>query len=299
MSIRALRTLVAIHRHGSFRAAADAEHLTPAAVSQQMRHLEDAWNLQLFDRSQRTPRLTETGHSLVSEASVLLSNYDSLADKVSARDEMSGELTLGAVPTTLTGLVPLALSQLKIQYPGIRVRIVPGLSNQLMLQLERGQINAAIISRPEVLPKSLVFSRIAAEKLVLLVAEGTEDQPLQVLLRDKPFIRFNRDAVVGRQIEAWLQQKGIAVNDAMELDGLEAISSMVAANLGISIVPQRCIAEKSSLPLRTISLGEDGPHRVLGLVSRADEPRAGLIRATEAAFLESVSIGQFALPQKD
>ena len=299
MSIRALRTLVAIHRHGSFRAAADAEHLTPAAVSQQMRHLEDAWNLQLFDRSQRTPRLTETGHSLVSEASVLLSNYDSLADKVSARDEMSGELTLGAVPTTLTGLVPLALSQLKIQYPGLRVRIVPGLSNQLMLQLERGQINAAIISRPEVLPTSLVFSKIATEKLVLLVAEGTEDQPLQVLLRDQPFIRFNRDAVVGRQIEAWLQQEGIVVNDAMELDGLEAISSMVAAKLGISIVPQRCVSEKSNLPLRTISLGEGGPNRVLGLVSRADEPRASLIKATEAAFLESVSIGQFALPQQD
>jgi len=295
MSIRALRTLLAVHRHGSFRAAADAVNLTPAAVSQQMRHLEDTWNLQLFDRAQRTPKLTETGLSLVDEAFALLSHYDGLPDKLGAQDDMSGELVLGAVPTTLTGLVPLALSRLKIQHPGIRVRIVPGLSNQLLLQLERGQIHAAIVSRPPVLPKTMAFSSIAKEDLVLLVADGTEDRSPHDLLRDNPFIRFNRDAVVGRQIEAWLQHEGIVVNDAMELDGLEAISSMVAARLGISIVPQRCIVEQSSLPLKTIPLGENSPRRVVGLVSRADGPKAGLVRATQTALLEAVSIGVFAL----
>lgn len=295
MSIRALRTLISIHRHGSFRAAAEAEHLTAAAVSQQMRNLESSWNLELFERSHRSPKLTSTGLALVGEAEIVVAAYDNLADKVSSGDEISGEIILGAVPTTLTGLVPLALSQLKTLHHGVRVRIVPGLSNQLLLQIDRGQIHAAIISKPEMLSRSLNFSKIAAEKLVLLAAESTENLTPLELLQSQPFIRFNRDAVVGRQIEAWLQNNEIVVNDAMELEGLEAISSMVAAELGISIVPKRCILESEHLPLRTISLGKGSPRRILGLVSRTDSPRVSVIKAVETALLKAVSIGEFTM----
>ncbi len=293
MSIRALRTLISVHRHGSFRAAAEVEYLTPAAVSQQMRNLELSWNLELFERSLRSPKLTATGLALVSEAEMVVAAYDSLADKVRSGDEISGELILGAVPTTLTGLVPLALSQLKILHPSVRVRIYPGLTNQLLLQIDRGQIHAALISKPDVLPRSLEFAKIATEKMVLLAADNTENLTPAELLRSQPFIRFNRDAVVGRQIEAWLQKNDIIVHDAMELEGLEAISSMVAADLGISIVPQRCVLESDHLPLKRIPLGKDGPSRLLGLVSRVDSPRVSVIRAAEAALLKAVSIGEF------
>mgnify|MGYP001794262899 CR=1 FL=1 len=295
MSIRALRTLLSIHRHGSFRAAAEAENLTPSAVSLQMRTLEETWYLTLFERSQRTPKLNETGLALVGEAEAVIAAYDSLADRVSPKDEISGELILGAVPTTLTGLVPLALSELKKRHPGIRVRIVPGLSNQLLSEIDRGQIHAAVISRPAMLSRSMFFSSLAEEVLGLLVSENTEDLAPAELLRSRPFIRFNRDAVVGKQIETWLQNNGISVNDAMELEGLEAISSMVAAELGISIVPQRCIRESDRLPLKTLSLGDNSPSRVLGVASRQDTPRAGLVTAAEAALLEAVSIGEFTI----
>ncbi len=288
MSIRALRTLIAVQRHGSFRAAAEAEHLTASAVSHQMKNLEDAWGLVLFDRSLKSPVLTQTGLTLVGEATKLVSDYDNLAAKVSEGEELFGELILGAVPTTLTGLVPLGLSRLKVLHPGLRVRIVPGLSNQLLLQLERQQINAAIISRPQVLPPSLVFSEIMSEELVLLVSEDAADLPPNDLLRTSPFIRFTRDAVVGRQIEAWLQQRGIEVSDAMELEGLEAISSMVAAGLGVSIVPQSRFTESEHLRLKRISLEEDGPRRIIGLVSQASRPRARVIEAVKTAFSEAV-----------
>lgn len=295
MSIRALRTLISVQKHGSFRAAADNEHLTPAAISQQMRNLEISLNLTLFDRSGRSPRLTDIGLDLVGEAALVVEAYDTLADKVAGIDDISGELILGAVPTTLTGLVPLALSQLKILHPGLQIRIVPGLSNQLLLQLDRGHIHAALISRPEILTPSLVFSKIATEELVLLVAAKIQAQSANDLLLSQPFIRFNRDAVVGRQIEAWLQSRDIVVHDAMELEGLEAISSMVAANLGISIVPKRCIDESEHLHLKTLPLGLDAPKRTLGIVRRANTPKAKIIGAAETALLKAVDTGKFTM----
>ncbi len=290
MSIRALRTLIAVHRYGSFRAAAEAERLTPSAVSHQMKNLEDMWGLDLFDRTLKTPALTQTGLALVGEATALVDTYDSLPARVSASDELSGELILGAVPTSLTGLIPEGLSKLKTLSPGVRVRIVPGLTNQLLLQLDRGQIDAAIISRPEVLPASLVFSEILSEELVLLAAQSTEDRPPKDLLQSLPFIRFTRDAVVGRQIETWLQKRGIEVTEAMELEGLDAISSMVAAGLGVSIVPNSRFGERLDLPLRRIALEENGPRRVLGLVSRVSSPRAQMVEAVKTALLEATSV---------
>ncbi|MEL6642122.1 MAG: LysR family transcriptional regulator [Pseudomonadota bacterium] len=285
MSIRALRTLIAVQRHGSFRAAAEAEHLTPSAVSHQMKNLEQQWGLTLFDRTLKTPTLTPTGLMLVGEAEKLVATYDNLPAKVSETGDLSGELILGAVPTTLTGLVPAALSQLKVHHPGIRVRIIPGLSNQLLLQLDRQQIHAAVISRPEVLPRSLVFSEIVSEPFVLLTAQAVEDASPEDLLRSLPFIRFTRDAVVGRQIEAWLQHRGIEVSDAMELEGLEAISSMVAAGLGVSIVPQSRFAEREDRRLKRIPLEIDGPRRVIGLVSRVSSPRVNVVGAVNEALL--------------
>lgn len=178
-------------------------------------------------------------------------------------------------------------------HPSIGVRSVPDLSNQLLLQIERGQIHAAVISKPEVLPKSLSFSKITTEDLVLLAAESSEDLPAMELLQSQPFIRFNRDAVVGRQIEAWLQNNGIVVNDVMELEGLEAISSMVAAGFGISVVPNRCIVESDHLPLTRKPLGDDSPSRLLGLVSSIYSPKAMVTKAVEAALSKAVSIGEF------
>jgi len=271
--------------------SAEAEHLTPAAVSQQMRNLETSLKLQIFERSQRTPKLTEVGLSLVSEASMVIAAYDGLADKVRSDNDISGNLILGAVPTTLTGLLPLALSRLKVQYPALQIRVVPGLSNQLLLQLDRGQIHAAVISRPEVLSHSLSFSKIATEALVLLVSPLTKQLSPDELLRSQPFIRFNRDAVVGRQIEAWLQGRGISVRDTMELEGLEAISSMVAANLGISIVPERCITKSDQLPVKTVSLGKNAPTRTLGLVRRSNTPKVRIIGAAETALSKAVELG--------
>ncbi|WP_187428893.1 HTH-type transcriptional regulator HdfR [Roseobacter fucihabitans] len=293
MSIRTLRTLIAVHDNKTFSAAADAVCVTHAAVSQQMRGLEETWGVQLFDRSRRTPELTPLGRALVVKAREVVRAYDQLLPSALGENGIRGEVRLGALPTTLTTLVPLAISMLMRAYPEVHVRLYPGLTNQLMSQLERGALDAALISRPQMMPPGFAFRDIAEEPLHLLASlDTTSNDPFELLAKH-PFIRFNREAVVGHMIESWLQKKNIRVNETMELDGLEAISSMVYANLGVAIAPRRAVQTNSPLPLKRLSLGPDAPVRRLGLAYPQDTARGQVLAELHDLCLKSVSLGAF------
>lgn len=296
MSIRMLRSLIAVEDQGTFGAAAAAVFVTHAAVSQQMKTLEEELDLKLFDRSKRSPELTSTGRAFVVKAREVVAAYDNMVSAVTEDQGLSGELTLGSVPTCMAGLIPLTVSNLKLSYGNLHVGVQPGLTRRLLSNVQRGGIDAAVVSRPSIIPEGMEFETVAEEKLQLLAAPSTgSDDPIH-LLKTEPFIRFNRDAVVGEVIENWLQRKGIHVNESMELEGLEAISSMVVANLGVSLVPERCVASPVSLPIKRLSLGEDGPRRTLGLLWRRDTPKMRVIEEVLAALLDAVEIGRFDPP---
>jgi DNA-binding transcriptional LysR family regulator len=294
MSIRMLRTLLAVEEHRTFSDAAESVRVTHAAVSQQMRALEEEWGVALFDRTRRTPELTPLGRAITEKAREVVRAYDAIVPSVLGEDSLSGEISLGVVPTALTGLAPLALSLLRSRFSSLRVLLRPGPTLTLLPQVERGAVDAALITRPAVLPPNIDCHDVAAERLVLLAApEAGGDDALELLARE-PFIRFNREAVVGRIIEGWLQGRGVKVTETMELDGLDAITSMVLANLGVSIAPEPCVRVAAAPPLRRLPLGDDAPTRRLALVWRRDNPRLRVIEEVGRAFDDAVAHGVFA-----
>ena len=293
MSIRNLRTLVAIKKYGSFQSAAEALYLSQSAVSQQIKSLEKLWDKKIFDRSNRSPQMTTVGKALTTKAEVAIKAYDNIVSSALFGDGFKGQLKLGAVPTTLTGLMPMAVNLLKQRYPELRVVIYPALSTRLMTQINRGSIDAGIIGKPELLPSGLNCLDIAAEPMQLLAPPNTTSSDPLHLLRTLPFIRFDRDALFGQMVEKWLQKNNIQVNESMELDGLEAISSMVFANLGLSIVPKSCVQSVNPLPIRRLSLGADAPTRQLGLAYNNDHPKLDVIKEVHLTLLNAVEIGEF------
>lgn len=299
MTIRLLRTLIAIEDNGTFSAAAESVFITHAAVSQQMKVLEEEWGVKIFDRSRRSPELTPVGRALVAKARKAVAEYDNVLPSVLEDDGLRGELMLGAVPTTLTGLVPLTVSSLKKTYPKLIVHIQPGLTTDLLLQLERGKIDAAIISHPSHIPKGQVWFEVAKEEFQLLASHDTDSDDPILLLRENPFIRFSRNAVVGSMIETWLQKEKISVSDTMELEGLEAISSMVLCNMGVAIAPRRCVQVMYPLPLKRLSLGPDAPHRTLGVICRQDSAKTRAIEEVVARLRQAVEVGVFSSDKMD
>ena len=299
MSIRYLRTLIATADHETFTAAAHALNLTHAAVSQQMKALEAEWNVTLYDRSRRTPVLTPIGNALVARAREVVAAYDGMVASVTGDASVRGELNLGAVPTTLTALVPAAIARLRTRYPDVKVRVVPGLTNDLMSQVLRNAVDTAIVTRPLTLPHAHSWTDIASEPLCCLAPAAVSQTPSEVLLQTKPYIRYSRQALLGEQIEAWLQAQGISVQEAMELDSLEVIASMVAAGVGVSVVPLPCVTTPNPLPITYLPLGGAQPFRELGFLTRADNVKRPLLDAFAEAVSATVSHGRFELPAPD
>lgn len=287
MTIKHLRTLVAIADAKTFSAAADVVHVTHAAVSQQMRALEAELGLALFDRKTRTPELTPIARQVVVRARRIIQDYDNLVPSVLEDGGLSGAISLGAIPTTLTGLAPLAMTVLKTKYPEIGLHIRPGLTQDLLIEVERGTHDAAIVSKPHLMPAGLVFQELAREPMQLISApQETEHDPM-VLLKSRPFIRFNRNAVVGTLIDNWILSRRVSVSETMELESLEAITSMVHQNLGVSVVPRLAVRPPAGPEVRELSLGEDAPIRTLGLAYREDQIK---VRAIGELYNAMVSI---------
>ena len=170
MTIKHLKTLVAVADHRTFSEAAKAVFLTHAAVSQQMRALESDLGITLFDRNSRTPMLTGTGRALVEKARVLIYDYDNLVPAIMDGANLFGEVELGAVPTTLTGLAPTALRLLKDKWPELHLRIRPGLTAPLLSEIGRNRLDAAVVTHPVMLPVGFDFLPIAIEPLQLIAS---------------------------------------------------------------------------------------------------------------------------------
>jgi DNA-binding transcriptional LysR family regulator len=292
MSIKILRTLIAVADQGTFSAAADAVCVTHAAVSQQMRALEEDWQIAVFDRSSRTPEFTPAGRALLAKAREVVQAYDDILPSVLDSSGVAGDFRLGAVPTTLTALVPSAVSMLMGKFPDLHVALSAGLTTHLVRQVERTHLDAAIVSKPAILPVGLGWQPVAREPLELIAPQGLEGHDPLELLQARPFIRFSRDAVVGSMIEGWLQDRGLRVQDSMELEGMEAISSLVASSLGVSIVPDCCVRPCNPLPLTHLPL-PDAPVRDLGLIYRVDNTKPRSVGEVAAALEAAAAKGEF------
>lgn len=274
MSIRDLKTFLAIAETGSFAAAARAIYRTQSAVTAQMQALEERLGTALFDRTTRPPSLTAAGHAFVERAASVVAEYELL---FAGEDEtLRGHLRLGVVPSVITGLVPRALAMLRARHPALHVEVSMGLSAELVNRVRRGTLDVALISDPLEPRLGLRWSPFLREPMMLIAPIEAPTLGAQQLLATFPFIRYTRQAWVGQLIERLLRQKRLVVNETMMLDTLEAIIAMVHAGLGVSIVPMRLVEPPGSLPVRYVTLPGAVVHRMLGLVELADHAKATL-----------------------
>ncbi|WP_339524314.1 LysR family transcriptional regulator [Pseudomonas sp. EL_65y_Pfl2_R96] len=266
--LRELKTFIAVTRHGTFAAAGMHIGLTQSAVSAQIRNLEQALGIRLFDRTGRQALLNAAGQRALPMAQEILETFNRMAvsDDIS---EFRGELKIGAVATVQTGLLPRALLRLRQQAPLLEAKLVPGVSLSLLSQVDTGEVDLAILIKPPFeLPKELSVQVIRREPFVLIVpVDLEEDDPLQLLV-NHPHVRYDRNSFGGRLVTRFLREQQIDVRVALELDELEAIVKMVECGLGVSLLPKAGLWLEHGARVRVIELGELTFYREIVLLQR-------------------------------
>jgi DNA-binding transcriptional LysR family regulator len=210
--------------------------------------------------------------------------YDRLGETAGDRGKMAGLLDIGAVPTTLSGVVPRALADLQKMYPRIAVNMINGMSGELVARVENGELDAAVVSEPLNPPPGLLWHPVAVEKIVVAAPPQSREKTDRELLEAWPYIRFNRRAWVADPIQQSLRRRKIRPRQTMELDSLESILLMVYYGLGVSVIPQRCVEGPHPLPVRYVPFGEPPLVRRIGVAERAGNPKEKLTAALYLAF---------------
>ncbi|MHB8762988.1 MAG: LysR family transcriptional regulator [Deferrisomatales bacterium] len=275
MSLRALRTLTVISRKGSFSAAAEQLGLTQAAVSLQMKGLEEELDAELFDRSGRSPRLNAAGRLALARAEEILALYDGLRDEISPEGAVRGVLVLGVIPTALTGPVPRVLARLKDEHAELQVRIRSGISDGLAPLVEEGEVDAALISEPPyAVPASCEWRPYDEEPFYVVGPKTAAPRDDVALFDELPFVCFDKTAWTGALIEGHLMARGIRPREVMELDSLEAVLSLVEEGLGVAVAPfNRARLALARKRFSVMPLGEPQLRRRVGLYERRRHPR--------------------------
>ena len=274
MSLRSLRTLVAIARKGSFAAAAQHLGLTQAAVSLQIKGLEEELGVELFDRSGRRPRLNAAGRVALEQAEEILALYDELKVRLSPEGGLPGSLVLGVIPSALTGPVPRALAALKNRYPQIQVRIRSGISDALAPRVEDGELDAAFISEPPyAIPSHCEWRPYDEEPFYVVGPPGMTGADDAAWFRELPFVRFDKTAWTGAMVQGQIMARGIRPRDVIEVDSIEAVLSLVAEGLGVAVVPfNRARLAVASERFSVLPFGDPQLKRRIGLYERRRHP---------------------------
>ncbi len=274
MSLRALRTLVAIGRKGSFAAAAAQVGLTQAAVSLQMKALEEEFGVELFDRSGGRPRFNAAGRLALERAEEILALYDELRAQLNPEGSLPGAIVLGVIPSALTGPVPEALAALKRAYPQLQVRIRSDISDALAPRVEDADLDVALISEPPyALPAHCEWRAYDEEPFYVVGPPGMTARDDVEWFRDLPFVRFDKTAWTGAMVEGQLMARGIRPRDVIELDSMEAVLSLVEQGLGVAVVPlNRARLHEASRRFSLLPFGDPQLKRRVGIYEKRRHP---------------------------
>jgi len=279
MDTRYLQSFVAVVEHGSMAEAARHLDLTPAAIAARVKALEEELGHPLIQRSGRSVRPTPSGLKLLDRARDVLRDIRDLHAIVSD-DASLGELRLGVFISAMTSVMPPVLKRLYDGYPNLSIFVSPGNSVELCRQVASGALDAAIVVEPQfAVGKGCEFEALLEEPLVVVAPKALRHHKAHDLLRNEPFIRYDRTVLGGQLADRYLRDHAIAVRQRLEIDGLMAIAGLIGEGLGVGLLPDWAPMWSSGLDIARVPLPARAPVRRVGVLWATHGPRAALAKA--------------------
>ena len=294
MELHQLRYFVAVADEGSFSRAAAKVRVAQPSLSQQIRKLEAELGQPLFDRLPRSVVLTEAGRCLIDYARQILA---SIGDARRCVDELEGEVAgrvaVGAIPTIAPYVLPELVVTFQEHYPQVTLEIVEDVTDGITRRIEIGELDVALASTCHSSP-TLRREPLGSEPLLTLVPEKHPLAKKDFVdfddLKSQRFLLLHEMHCLSQQVNHLLESRRLRPEIALAGSQLSTIANMVAASIGISIVPQMMVKHHATPGCVSVPFVPPVPERELNFLSnplRFQSKAAAAFRREAAAALSA------------
>jgi LysR family transcriptional regulator, hydrogen peroxide-inducible genes activator len=297
ITLRQLRYLSALARHGHFGRAAEACSVTQPALSMQIRDLERTLGVAVVERRPGEVMLTDVGREIARRGEEVLTASRDLVDFARHRSGLlRGRLTLGVIPSLAPYLLPRILPLLQTRFPELRLELRETQTRQLVDDIKNGVLDAAMLALP--VEEADIDSIALFEDLFLLavpagdpraatarVAVEDIDQGRLILLEDGHCLRDQALALCAGA----RGRNTAAAGTGFGASSLATVMQMVASGYGVTLIPQIAAdVERRDERVKFLRLKNPELGRRIGLVFRRTSPRKADFAALGEVVKESV-----------
>jgi len=263
MNDRQLRYALTVWRERSFSKAAPKLNVSQPAISDQIRLLEEELGFELFRRTGRGVEATYVGRTFLQHAERAVAGMIGLSDTArQLRGEgPRGSFSIGFSSGVASEMVPRVMAALSLALPRVRLEVITATTRRIHRFVLERRLDAgiAIDSDPRSIPQELTAEPIGRSEAALAVPVG---HPLSrraavslADLKDEPLIMNEPDIGYGQFLQALLAEDGVLPTIVARVDDVETIKPMVAAGIGLAILPRGALAGEAALKrLRVVAL---------------------------------------------
>lgn len=275
MEINQLRYFLSVVEVGSFSKAALHCFISQPALSVQIQKLEDEVGKTLLHRTPKKIVPTEAGFLLVERAKAALAQIEMAKKEIqNLNHSNAGRMNFGILPTVAPYLLERVMESFSKQCPQIEISIQEGTASQLLKLIETGDLDLGIVSLPVTqngFEKEILFS----EEMVLAMPSF---HPLAkksaIHIRDlesEKFILLQDGHCLEKQVASFCKKHAVCPHYLIRCGQLTTIKSLVAAGMGISLIPQMAIRK---MPKKVIyrRLEDPKPKRAIAAVTKSKRP---------------------------
>lgn len=292
LEIRHLRYFLAVAEAGSFSRAADRLGLSQPNISQQMRDLESALRVDLFQRRGKRIMLTATGQIFEEHARSILRQIEAFLQELSIEPgQMRGALHLGVVPILNVALIPQLLGMFASTHPGVSLNVEEISSTEIETALEEGRMDVGLGFLTRHSP-NLRYERLCTDQFALIVHASHPWAKRRVIdlseLHQERILQLPDSFVMRRMTDAICREHQVRPRTVAEINAIETLLRSLAPLQAATLMPK--IALRGTTGLTAIRLKGKNLALEIGLLRLIDS-------GASSAVEEFTKLARVAVPQ--
>ena len=238
ITLRGLEVFEAIAATGSVAGAAGLTGLSQPAVSQQVKNLETALGTNLIDHGKRPMRLTPAGENFRQRAEAALAQLRTAQSELTTMDLTHlSSLSIGMIDDFENDITPRLVTRLADNLTKCRFRMITAASHEITAAMEEKRLHIAVSATSGAVVPGVLEYPLVRDPFILVAPKGHIDKAPKSIedLGNLPFLRYDREQLIGRQIESHLARQRLDFPERFEVGSHLALMAMVARGLGWAI----------------------------------------------------------------